>query len=1066
MATITSAASGLASATATWVGGVVPVDGDKVVIAAGHTVTIDGTYTWGDNTQSASMGSGAINVSGTLKFSRSVDSLLRVRGTIITSNLTRGLDMGTAADPIPDGITAQLVLNYGASAAGFRAMYQQPPSSTSSHCEWSFCGSPVRTPIVTLAAQANAGATTITLSSASHGWKDGDEIGFTPTTNGSAADETEKRTIASGGVSGATITLTSALAYAHKADSNVVNLTRNVVVSAGNPSNFGYAEFSRGSAEAALGQNIIGQYARFENIEEVNVSGVPSPTVNGVQSFTGCVDYRTAANSIFIKDIYAQGIAFDQHVFWTDSAALGSRVSGGLAFISNSHICCGSTGIWGAYTGLNNTISDSWVVARSTTPINPAGAVLTNVKVSGRGPAILNADVVGVFTLNNCDLGATFGWAALFGGALQRLSGFAGTQAVLTDCLLASSVDQPSSYSGVSASADAYSIRFVNKNRDAALQELWQSYGVTTRINPSSTSDTTRRSTSGFYMQPLRAAQPHTRTLSIPVAAGASIRVLGGCKADTGYYDGGSWTAPTVTLTEPGGTSDVYTATSAANNAREGFDLEVTNTSGLDGTATLTYSVQVASPNHTTPVGVTFDGVPDAPFITACRHYGFLFNEASPTRTVDANASASEATAAAYTGVTVTPSTKRVTFAAGTVDTFAKLYDYVQAWGVTAIEAASVGSGYVYRSMPWTRAGALLSLASGWTVVDPIITGMTWGGGTIEWNVAGTKAGSFDSTTMDFKAAGLYAMGDVTFAGTTTLVNTSGGAVIVQMPAGAAYTNVGPNITVQTPTINQAVLINGLTSGSRVQIYDLTNDVELSNGLSTTTYSWTDSSAAVAPRTIRLRAAYQAGTDAMLFLEAVIGTCGVTEDDALVTYLANQTEDDVYALNAIDGETVTGITIDDATDRMQISIGGGAVTWPEIYAYQVYWLRTEEGIRDDGAFIEAPDTANYLLTGFKIKNTSATPLTITGGYGRDSTTGTVLEVMDTAGGFIFPAPDHVVPFSSGSGLTAGQAAQLAQAATAGSLTITDGLVQADIRGVVGLEVAGTGTAVDPWGPTP
>lgn len=42
---ITSAQNGNFSAGSTWVGGVAPVDGDGVVIASGHTVTIDGEYT-------------------------------------------------------------------------------------------------------------------------------------------------------------------------------------------------------------------------------------------------------------------------------------------------------------------------------------------------------------------------------------------------------------------------------------------------------------------------------------------------------------------------------------------------------------------------------------------------------------------------------------------------------------------------------------------------------------------------------------------------------------------------------------------------------------------------------------------------------------------------------------------------------------------------------------------------------------------------------------------------------------------------------------------------------------
>lgn len=362
--------------------------------------------------------------------------------------------------------------------------------------------------------------------------------------------------------------------------------------------------------------------------------------------------------------------------------------------------------------------------------------------------------------------------------------------------------------------------------------------------------------------------------------------------------------------------------------------------------------------------------------------------------------------------------------------------------GTTATDAplAVTVSGVTLSGCTTDGAGAAYNIELGASATSLTLTDHVWGtvGGTNKVHVLKTTG----TVTISLNGSTSLSAGEVTSAG--------------------AAVNI-----VSTP-VYQTVTISGAVAGSRIQIYDTTSSTELYNGTPTFPYTWTDSSPASASRAIRLRVAKQSGATAKNFVDANIGTCGTLAASAAVSYLVNQTDDTVYNINAIDGSTVTGITITPSPARVKINLGGGAVTYPQIYAYQVYWLATATGIADEAAFIDAPDPANYLFTNFDLRNDSATPLTITGGYGRDAVSGRVADIIDVAGsiGNIYPEPDHAIPYSVGSGLDAGQAAQLSTIATdaVGTRILENGYsvdqVQKLIAAVLLGKVSGGGTATE------
>ena len=260
------------------------------------------------------------------------------------------------------------------------------------------------------------------------------------------------------------------------------------------------------------------------------------------------------------------------------------------------------------------------------------------------------------------------------------------------------------------------------------------------------------------------------------------------------------------------------------------------------------------------------------------------------------------------------------------------------------------------------------------------------------------------------------------------------------------------------PLDTSTISLSGLRAGSRVQIYDSTNLVELFNEVvAGTTLSY--AAPFVADYTARIRVMYATAATADIFNEL--------SDLVTITGLSRSIIpkiDTVYVANAIDGFSVTDITIVD--NLFLVEIDTPTLSWSTIYAYGVSWLFSAEGIRDEGQFVEALDQANYVFTDFKIKNVSApsVPLSITNGWGRDSVTGLTVTMIDNTGGAIFSSPDLVIPFSSGSGLSAAQDLTLSKIDTltensSGLRFTTKSLEQAPVSG-------GSLTAADVWAYSP
>jgi len=191
------------------------------------------------------------------------------------------------------------------------------------------------------------------------------------------------------------------------------------------------------------------------------------------------------------------------------------------------------------------------------------------------------------------------------------------------------------------------------------------------------------------------------------------------------------------------------------------------------------------------------------------------------------------------------------------------------------------------------------------------------------------------------------------------------------------YTVVGTVVGPYTDSAGLHVTVTAasLVSGSRVQLYNVTDATELLNttlGSTGLTYAttWT------ADKTIRLRADHPD----YLPLEAT----GILTASGL-TFLATQAEDTVYVGNGIDGSTVTEFTADGLAIHVDVDDPDGYTLVQRIYAWMQHYQTTSAGIASAffGA-MSASDSANYVIdqdkADIRLDNVTASPLMIVGGY--------------------------------------------------------------------------------------
>lgn len=912
MATITSAATGDWLTGATWVGGVAPTTGDNAVIALGHTVTVNGNVTIGNDTATA-----AITINGTLKFSRTVSHVLTLRGTV-AHGTSAVWDRGTQADPIPAGVTSGVVYNSSASPATDKYPFNFGLNNGFlSFSEWGAD----KTYVIKLPQPLSAGDSVLS-SNDTTGWEAGDVLAVS-STNKNNLSEREHFTIL--GINpNVNVLFTPVSSYAHDTNGYVFNMTRNVYWEQAQANTAAYTRITirDGMTPGCINIANVAYYGAciasqdrggltFDSINNSLYDDATSPfgTIKGLAfnpttrrdntnmtvANGQVLTLRALATLPTISDIVVYS-----RVGLTGHNAITTMTSGSANIVRPS-LMGSNTAISSSYSagGVGCNFTDVLFLNHGSYAIFASPAI--GLKVTG---GVIDA---GTYVTNLNTGGVTLEGVAIGQGAGMNDSQMfytvkgAGIDFKLIDCLMPSTAITINK-AAITQVLPMTRLTLENKDADTTNQETWMRSGPYFRDNT-----VLMNSRSSVRFEPYVANLEHGETTKVSAAAGVPLIMRFSLKYDTAY---GNTYPPSITVSGLGITPVTFTA---GNSPDTVYSQVITVTP----TATGSLSVAVTGKSTSTTGKYWVSGIPFPPYINWVYHYGYVYNPTSHALTVDPSVQLTEAQAAALPGISYDVGTN------------------------TLLVTSSTNIHDLYDWMKWYETSNQL---------EPVMT-----------------AGDDYNFTLNAKLTLMFA-------------NTLTGAGVINMPTNILTLGFGgssePTIIHRAGTLTR-LEVNGMIAGSRVQLYNLTDSVELCNediGVETAhsiPYTWTSN------KSVRVRVTNCIGTNAYLPFET-LGT--ITQTGLVVT--VNQQLDTVYNANGIDGSATTEFTPNYDSILVEVNDADGVTSVQRLYAWYCSVLMTPAGIAATQGGILAEDVINYrIMTSIlnvKVKNVGMNPVVIEG----------------------------------------------------------------------------------------